>query len=188
MPQNSPYFQLTTSAVVVAVVVATFVGVAGAMISDGHLQILPAAGVVDEAYHPISDWQSFPSVDLSLLAVDDGFPLLPMQQPELAAVSFSAVDVVTFVARRRWMRMVDDYVLHHLLRPAQEQHDVVAAAVPNAVTGPEFEGHPAAAVAFAVVFVDAVAAPFAVVVVAVAAGAASDDVVVATASAMVCQL
>ena len=44
--------------------------------------------------------------------------------------------------------MVDGY----LLRPAAELA-AVAAAVPNAVTGPEFAGNPAAAVFFLVVFV-----------------------------------
>jgi len=42
--------------------------------------------------------------------------------------------------------MVGGYVLHPLLA-------AVASAVPNAVTGPEFAGNPAAAVFFLVVFV-----------------------------------
>lgn len=63
MPQNSPYVQLTASVVVVAVVVAPFVGVAGLMINDDHPHLLPAAGVVVEEYHPISDLQRFLSVD-----------------------------------------------------------------------------------------------------------------------------
>jgi hypothetical protein len=87
-----------TFVVAVAVAVTTFVEVAGAMIGDDHPRLHPAAVVAVEAWHPISDVQGCSSADLPFLAAVDDLPLLPAQLPELAAVSASAVAVVSFAA------------------------------------------------------------------------------------------